>query len=241
MPRLAVGWRYALRLRCSPARPLSWRSPRARAGDDGARSLGLRDHVTTTYRSWARVTINEGVKVTRDANIKRRVRERQARTSEKYTVARRAVEAELGPELHYLFTAPRTIERIHGSERHELGVPPPAGPAFAWGYGGSGPNTSAWAVLGDATGDCDNRLAIEFVDDNLGWPELAEEPFVITAAEVRAWRAEREPRIRSAPPIQIYTGRELAELVFEHLQDADGIERPWFELYRTRRRAPRIS
>lgn len=145
--------------------------------------------------------------MTRNAKFKRAVRDRMAQTGEKYTKASRAV-AERRPEArvaspdtfsepHYAFIPPRTIEFVDEAGRRSLPVPEEAGPSFSWGYAGTGPNTSAWAVLLDATGSCDRRLAIAFTDDNLNWwEEIGGKAFVITKREVVEWRRLNESKVR---------------------------------------------
>jgi hypothetical protein len=178
--------------------------------------------------------------VTEDSSFKRAARARMAETGERYTVARRALleVAARRPEPYYRFTAPRTIERIDATRTLALAPDPDDGPSFAWGYAGSGPNTTARAVLVDATGDCDLRLAIAFAEDNLAWD--LDSSFVITIAEVRAWRLDRQPDIRQQPRGRTYTAQEWGQLLMDHL-NGDGLDRPWWRQYRNQFGEPRLD
>lgn len=181
--------------------------------------------------------------MTHDAAFKRRVRARMAETGEKFTTARRALldDPKQAVEAHYLFTPPRTIEYVTSSTRTELQPPEPAGPAFSWGYAGSGPNTASWAVLEHATGDCDLRLAIAFTEDNLDWwDELSDRMFALTVAEVRAWRREREPFVRAIPRGQSWTPQQLAGEFLNDLESGETVA-PWWQAYREVHGQPKIN
>src|SRR4051812_29133115 len=100
--------------------------------------------------------------MTKNARLKHDVRARMAATGEKYTEAARALQ-ESPPDddrqagsdptgvPHYAFTPSEVIEYVDGPNRRELEVPEESmGVAFGWGYAGTGPNTSSWALLLDA-------------------------------------------------------------------------------------------
>ena len=172
--------------------------------------------------------------MTQHSRRRRRIRARMQRDGVPYNVARQADErAQRRLEPHYRFTAPRTIQRVGSDGTVDTLRPlPHDAPSFAWGYAGSGPNAAARAVVADASGDCDNRLAMAFVEDNLLW-EL-DDTFAITVGEVVAWRAEREPELHMQPPGRSYSASELGELMRQHLDDPNRLTEPWWR--RARRR-----
>lgn len=118
-------------------------------------------------------------------------------------------------EPHYLFVPPYQLYRVTAAGRAELPLPPenafPGSTSFSWGYHGSGPLTTATALLLDATGDADHDLAIGFVSDNLAWgEEIGDRLFILTVAEVCAWRAEREAAIREEAAAEPDTWRRMS-------------------------------
>jgi hypothetical protein len=196
--------------------------------------------------------------VTENARFKKLVRERMKQTDEKYTEARRAVLVECATrdakparaeiEAYYAFTPPGTIEHVDAQGSRYLPVPEEAGPGFSWGYHGTGPNTSAWAVLVDSTGSAYPALARAFTDDHLDWwEEIGDREFVITVAEVRAWRAEAEPRVRTEdldeddePRILRLSNMKDRIEAYEH-DAATGPRKPWWLAYRDTHGEPMIS
>jgi hypothetical protein len=186
--------------------------------------------------------------VTKDSKLKKVVRARMGATNENFTTALRAELAKgqsLAPstrpavEPHYAFTPPRTIEHVDARGRRLLGVPEHA-VGFDWGYAGSGPNAASWAVLHDATGDAHKALAIAFTDDNLDWfDEIGHKAFVITLAEVRAWRDSVEPAIRRKQQEADAAGGRVTRLsdglaLLSDYQAAAtaGARKPWWQTYR---------
>jgi hypothetical protein len=184
--------------------------------------------------------------VTENGAFKKEVRARAARTGEKYTEALRRTRGERGRvtvgevEPHYAFVPPRSIFYVDEHVRRPLQPPANAGPAFGWGYGGSGPLTSAKALLLDATGSFDQHLAIAFVSDNLRWwEETGRRSFVLTVAEVRAWRRENEARVElEAAGPRTYSAQEFAAKMVARL--AEPPRRPWWQEYRERHGEPRV-
>jgi hypothetical protein len=133
--------------------------------------------------------------MSRNSKLKRAVRSRMLQTGENYTTAHRMLRQSEDAcreriEPHYWFGNWSVIEYVDGEIRKPLPLPEDPMGEFTWGYTGSGPNTSARAVLLDATGSEDHALAMRFVSDNLQW---SRGPFALTIAEVRAWRTEVEP------------------------------------------------
>jgi hypothetical protein len=197
--------------------------------------------------------------VTKSPKFKKAIRARMAETGEKYTEARRELGAAGGDprplgiptepplEPHYVFTPPATIERVDATGRRYLEVPEEVGPGFMWGYNGTGPNTAAWALLLDATGSCDLELAISFADDNLAWwEEIGEKSFVMTVAEVAAWRLQVEPRVRrvaaEGDSARTYSYAEMGERFIEHQRAvALGQCLPWWKAYRAEHGEPFIG
>ncbi len=187
--------------------------------------------------------------MTENGTFKKAVRARVARTGERYTEARRNLLAEeatraAGIEPHYRFVPPWTIEYVDADGRRELPLPPDLASAFSWGYAGSGPSTSSYAVLLDATGSADWTLAMGFTTDNLGWPDLDQEEFAITAAEVRAWRRENEQKVRAraaADAGRTWTATELAADAAAYLSSDDSPRGPWWRTYRELHGEPRLS
>lgn len=119
--------------------------------------------------------------------------------------------------------------------------PPNSGSAFAWGYSGDGPLTAADALLIRATGSTDPQLGIGFVEDNLAyWDELADYSFVLTLAEVRAWRRENEGRIQAdAARNRTWDSKTLADHVLASFTEPP--RRPWWERHRATHGAPQIA
>ena len=185
--------------------------------------------------------------MTENSQFKKAVRDRMAATGERYTTARRALLVQ-AVEPHYLFTPPGTIERLDVSGRRSLDAPDEAGPGFRWGYNGTGPNTCAWALLLDATGSCDLRLAIAFTSDNLDmWDVIGDRSFVITVAEVQAWRKEAEPRVRrkeaeveSHGPTVASFGDMSERIDAYKVAAAKGPRRLWWQSYRAANGEPRL-
>ena len=187
--------------------------------------------------------------MTQDSKFKKDVRARMRATGEKYTEARRALVAASsaspsadGVEPHYKFTPPGTIEYVDGNGRRFLPVPKEAGPGFMWGYAGTGPNTAAWALLVDATGSADPDLAMAFTDDNLNWPdEIADQAFVMTIAEVKAWRAETEPAVRAMEREEKWFS-DMIDRVRADYQEAakHGPRKPWWQQHRDAHGEPSI-
>lgn len=186
--------------------------------------------------------------MTQNGAFKKRVRARAAALGESYTTALRRLQAErdgigcVAPvcllEPRYQFVPPGSIEFI--DDRGRRALEPESGPAFSWGSGGDSQMTSADAVLVDATGSTDPHLALAFVAENLSfWTELAGKPFVLTVAEVRAWRRENEFRIRDEARRQrVLNPAAAAQLIFELLNGPP--RRPWWESHRLRHGAPPI-
>jgi len=114
---------------------------------------------------------------------------------------------------------------------------------FRWGYAGSGPNATARALLTDATGSCDQDLAIAFTRDHLDWwSEIGEKPFVLTVAEIRAWRAQTEPQVRADRAGRrhgnVVSFAQLRERFEQQLRDTSA--QPWWQTYRQTHGQPRI-
>jgi hypothetical protein len=188
--------------------------------------------------------------MTENARFKHDVRARMAATGEKYTEAARAVRerrpdgdatggADPTSVPHYAFTPPETIEYVDGAERRTLRVPEGSmGVAFGWGYAGTGPNTSSWALLIDATGSADQVLAIAFTDDNLDWwDEIGDQAFVITREEVTAWRRLNEARVHREHREKAEASRfsDMAERLrasYEEQSRASGPRGPFWAAFR---------
>lgn len=185
--------------------------------------------------------------MTENGAFKKRVRARAARTGENYTSARRrllgnderASRMSTTVEPHYLFTPPDVIEYIDERERRTL--PQPDAGTFSWGYAGGGPLASAEAVLLDATGSTDAQLAMAFVSENLvWWDDQGEQTFLLTVAEVRAWRHEAESRVRrDGSGNRTSTAEELARDLMAHLSGR-GPDLPWWQKYRDQHGEPQV-
>lgn len=147
---------------------------------------------------------------------------------------------------HYVFTPPDTIERVdrNGNRTPVLAAPESTWSGqLAWGYAGSGPNSTAEAVLLDATGnDVPAEVAISFTDDILDFHELSEAPWKLTVAEVRAWRAEREAEIleRYAKGLRVTSWASGAT---DRVEEAirGGPRSTWVETYRTVHGTPDVE
>lgn len=188
--------------------------------------------------------------MTENSKFKRAVRDRMVATGDKYTEAARhvggllpadgteSVSRQVQTEPHYAFTPPATIEYVDASGRRYLPVPDEVGPAFTWGYTGTGPNTSAWAVLLDATGSCDMALAIAFTADNLDWwDEIGDQAFSIAKKHVAEWRRLNERRVRKQEAVdqtRIYSFSEMGERMLAHQAElaASGPRKPFWQAYR---------
>jgi hypothetical protein len=98
-------------------------------------------------------------------------------------------------EPYYHLTPPNLVERVELQQRRRIEALPDcdwSGGETLWGYHGSGPNTTAAAVLGDATGGKPIPLdrAIDFVEDVLSSFSPPEHHH-IAVREVAAWWQER--------------------------------------------------
>lgn len=105
------------------------------------------------------------------------------------------------------------------------------------GIRGNGLEHRVLALLLDATGSSDKKLAIAFTSDNLDWwDEIGDKPFVITVAEVRAWRDAAKPRVRDEPNAHdSHTARfsdALDRLADYRMAAALGPRKPWWQAYR---------
>lgn len=79
------------------------------------------------------------------------------------------------------------------------------------------------------------------------WDEIGDREFVITAAEVRAWRAEAEPRVRTEDldedgEPRILRFSDMKDRIEAYKQEAArGPRKPWWLTYRDTHGEPMIS
>lgn len=192
--------------------------------------------------------------MTQDSKFKKEVRSRMRGTGENFTTARRAVLEARGKdrarsiEPHYAFVPPGTIRSVDGTTSEILTVRNGVrGLGFSWGYAGTGSNTAAWTLLLHATGSADQALAIAFSDDHLDWwDEIGDKPFVITVAEVRAWRREAEPDVRARerrpdeePCVTRFSDMRERIRTYDEAAKA-GPRKPWWQHYRDRHGQPSV-
>jgi hypothetical protein len=78
------------------------------------------------------------------------------------------------------------------------------------------------------------------------WKDVGDKSFVMTVAEVAAWRREVEPRVRREEDDQAHTRlvslAELRERWVEHQRAAaSGSRLPWWKVYRAEHGEPSIG
>lgn len=121
-------------------------------------------------------------------------------------------------------------------------VRPPAGcpwgPGTRWVSPGAGRTAAAAALLADATGaPVGDRLAVAFTTDVLDHVRAPVAALLITRAEVRAWREEREPEVAAHwPP---WRGKAVPEVLAD--VERGGPRSDWLAVYRTVHGPPRLS